>query len=85
MQIRAMGHADVNIHMVTAEAGQDFRDKCLRNGADGYLVKPVNKASLNEVLEIVKKDRLKQLRLPGLNLSPNRNTMGPGLAALQQQ
>jgi two-component system chemotaxis response regulator CheY len=49
-QLRADGHSDVKVMMVTTEAENDFILRALDAGADEYLMKPFDNEALTEKL-----------------------------------
>jgi len=52
-QMRAAGHDDVKVMMVTTEAENDFIIRALDAGADEYLMKPFNDEALTEKLALM--------------------------------
>ena len=52
-QLRAEGHSDVKVLMVTTEAENDFIVRALDAGADEYLMKPFDDDALTEKLAML--------------------------------
>ncbi|MGA3081737.1 MAG: response regulator [Terracidiphilus sp.] len=52
-QLRAEGHSDVKVLMVTTEAENDFIVRALDAGADEYLMKPFDDEALTEKLAML--------------------------------
>jgi two-component system chemotaxis response regulator CheY len=52
-QLRAEGHSDVKVMMVTTEAENDFIVRALDAGADEYLMKPFDEEALTEKLAML--------------------------------
>lgn len=52
-QLRAAGHCDLKVLMVTTEAENDFILRALESGADEYLMKPFDDEALSEKLAML--------------------------------
>jgi two-component system, chemotaxis family, chemotaxis protein CheY len=51
--LRAGGHSDLKVMMVTTEAENDFIVRALDAGADEYLMKPFDEEAMNEKLAML--------------------------------